>query len=115
MAVRGLFVFGLLGCLFVRVGGAAEIEPPDVYQSTMVIRGELERIREALDKPSDSRAEIDVRNALPREVFFQAMTLWVKADRLCKETRHADMPEISRVEMAPSGRNSASLRHSPLR
>lgn len=71
MAVRGLFVSGLLGCLFVHVGVAAEIEPPDVYQSTMVIRGELERIREALGKPSDSRAEIDVRNAQPREVFFR--------------------------------------------
>ena len=101
MAVRRLLVSGLLGCLFVHVGLAAEIEPPDVYQSTMVIRGELERIREALNKPGDSRAEIGVQKAQPREVFFQAVTLWVKANRLCKETRRAELPEISKVEIAP--------------
>ncbi len=75
LTIRGLLVWALLGSLFVDDGLAAEIEPPDVYQSTMVVRGELERIREALDKPRDSRAEINIRNAQPREVFFQAVTL----------------------------------------
>ena len=102
-AVRRALALSLVGWLFIPGALAAEIEPPDVYQSTMVIRGELERIREALGKPSDSRAEIDVHDAQPREVFFQAVTLWVKANRLCKETRRADMPEISRVEIAPPG------------
>ena len=97
---KRLLIAGLLGCVVVQASVAAEIEPPDVYQSTMVIRGELERIREALDEPPDTRAEIFVRNAQPREVFFQAVTLWVKADRLCKETRRADLPAVSKVDIA---------------
>ena len=101
MTGKRVLICALLGCVVAQIGAAAEIEPPDVYQSTMVIRGELERIREALDEPSDARVEIYVRNAQPREVFFQAVTLWVKANRLCKETRRADMPAVSKVEIAP--------------
>ena len=49
-----------------------------------------------MQKPHDPRPEIAVRNAQPREVFFQAVTLWIKADRLCKELRGARLPETTK-------------------
>ncbi len=80
---------------------AREIQPADVYQNTMVIRAELEEIRKVLGKPRDPRPEIKIRGAAPREVFFQAITLWVKTERLCKEMRRAGIYYATRVEVAP--------------
>ena len=99
--VRGLLASTLLGCLIASTSSASEIQPPDVYQNTLIVRGERERIRLAMQKPHDPRLEIAVRNAQPREVFFQAVTLWIKADRLCKELRGARLPETTKVEVAP--------------
>ena len=80
---------------------AKDIQPPDVYQNSMVIRAELDQIREALGMLRNSRPEITVRGAAPREVFFQAITLWVKAERLCKEFRRAGLNHTTRIEVAP--------------
>ncbi len=80
---------------------AGEIAPPDVYQSVMVIQGELEHLRRASGKARDTRPAITVRDAAPREVFFQAITLWVKADRLCNEHRRGGAHYAIRIEIAP--------------
>jgi hypothetical protein len=72
-----------------------DIEPPDVYVDTLLVRDELELIRLEMGKPKDTRREIGVANAEPREVFFQALTLFHKANRLSFElTRErAELPE----------------------
>jgi hypothetical protein len=72
-----------------------DIEPPDVYVDTLLVRAELELIRLEMGRPKDTRREIGVANAAPREVFFQALTLFHKANRLSFElTRErAELPE----------------------
>ncbi len=80
---------------------AKEILPPDVYQNTLRIRMELERIRQATGKPLELRPEINIRHASPREVFFQAITFWVKSVRLCKEFRRAGFYHATKIEITP--------------
>jgi len=72
-----------------------DIEPPDVYVDTLLVRDEIELIRLEMGRPKDTRREIGVANAAPREVFFQALTLFHKANRLSFElTRErAELPE----------------------
>jgi hypothetical protein len=72
-----------------------DIAPPEVYVDTLLVRDELELIRLEMGKPQDTRREIGVANAEPREVFFQALTLFHKANRLSFElTRErAELPE----------------------
>ena len=72
-----------------------------MFQNTLVIRAELEEIREFMGRPSIWRPEIIVRGAQPREVFFQAITLWVKAIRLCREARGGSGQNLAKIEMAP--------------
>ncbi|MFQ5672852.1 MAG: hypothetical protein ACE5G9_07150 [Nitrospinales bacterium] len=62
-----------------------EIGPPDVFAHVALMREELDLVRRYMGKPRDERPEIKVRNAAPREVFFQALTLFRKADQLCFE------------------------------
>ncbi len=85
----------------VPAASARDIQPPDVFQNTMVIRAELEEIREFMGRPSIWRPEIIVRGAQPREVFFQAITLWVKAIRLCREARGGSGQNLAKIEIAP--------------
>ena len=72
-----------------------DIAPPEVYVDTLLVRDELELIRLEMGKPQDTRREIGVANAEPREVFFQALTLFHKANRLSFElTRErVELPE----------------------
>ena len=100
-AVCRLLVIALTAWSLTPSVQAKQIEPPDVYQNTLIIRGELERIRVALGKPLEQRPDIDVRGAVPREVFFQAITLWVKSERLCREARGAGASSLARIQVAP--------------
>jgi hypothetical protein len=91
----------LIVSIAAQTAGAKEILPPDVYQNTLRIRMELERIRKATGKPRELRPEINIRHALPREVFFQAITFWVKSVRLCKEFRRAGHYYPTKIEITP--------------
>ena len=83
----------------VPAASAKDIQPPDVFQNTLVIRAELEEIREFMGRPSIWRPEIIVRGAQPREVFFQAITLWVKAIRLCHEARGGSGQNLAKIKL----------------
>lgn len=74
---------------------APPIGPPDVYIRTLLVQDELELIRLEMGKPKDTRRELQVTEAEPREVFFQALTLFHKANRLSFDlTRErAELPE----------------------
>ncbi|CAK9015242.1 Uncharacterized protein SCF082_LOCUS12669, partial [Durusdinium trenchii] len=61
------------------------IEPPDVFRRVSVVHGELERIRFVMGRPENRQAPLRVRGAAPREVYFQALTLFRKSNRLCFE------------------------------
>jgi hypothetical protein len=61
------------------------IEPPDCYARARQLADEIELIRKELGRPTDPRPPISVRGASPREVWFQALAVFRKADRLCHE------------------------------
>ena len=61
------------------------IVPADVLARIQLFRGELEAIRFEMGKPKDRRSTRLATDALPHEVYFQAITLFIKADRLALE------------------------------
>ncbi|MEE8104660.1 MAG: hypothetical protein V3T86_03900 [Planctomycetota bacterium] len=83
---------------------ARPIDPPDVYALTMFVRKELELIRLEMGKPAGRPSALKVKNAAPREVLFQALTLFRKTKRLCFEQlrEHIEMPEVHRGKIRPA-------------
>jgi len=67
----------------VLAGESTVIGPPDVFIHVELVRSELELIRAEMGKPMPTGGAFEVEDAQPREVFFQARTLFKKADRLC--------------------------------
>ncbi len=64
---------------------AQEAAPPDVYARVMLLRGHVEQIRVEMGKPAVAESPIEISGAAPREVYFQAQTLFEKANRLSFE------------------------------
>ena len=85
-------------------GAAQSIEPPDVFVLTLLVRNELELIRLEMGKPACHQSALKVKNAAPREVLFQALTLFRKTDRLCFEQLrdNVEMPEVPRGKIRPA-------------
>lgn len=71
------------------------VEPPDVLVRVQTVAGELELIRFVMGRPENQQPDMGVEGAAPREVYFQALTMFRKAERLCFElTReHTEPPE----------------------
>lgn len=65
--------------------GAVNIEPPDVYAEVDLTRRELEELRWYMGRPKNMLPDMKVEAAAPREVYFQAITLLGKTDRLAFE------------------------------
>jgi len=61
------------------------IEPPDCYARARQLAAEVELIRHEMGRPAEPRAAVTVAGASPREVYFQALAVFRKADRLCQE------------------------------
>lgn len=61
------------------------ITPPDCHARALVLAGEVELIRLEMGRPADPRPPLAVSGASPREVWFQALAVFRKADRLCHE------------------------------
>lgn len=61
------------------------VEPKHCYARMERVHAELDLIREEMGRPADHRAEPAVANAAPREVYFEALAMFRKADRLCFE------------------------------
>lgn len=72
----------------------AAISPPDVYEHVRLLRTEIEYVRKYIGRPREARAEIAVSDAEPREVFFQALTLFRKANRLSFELTRTRAEEL---------------------
>lgn len=80
------------------------VEPPEVFARVQLVRSRLEQIRYVMGRPENSQPELPVRNAAPREVYFLALTMFRKAERLCFEhTReHVAEPKLPRGPIRPS-------------
>lgn len=76
-----------------------EITPGDVLARVGLLRDELELIRFETGKPKISRPDFPVSNAAPREVYFQARTLFDKVDRLGQDLAATESTEL---EMLPA-------------
>ncbi|MBC8354440.1 MAG: hypothetical protein H8E66_20790 [Planctomycetes bacterium] len=71
----------------------AEITPPHVLVHVATVRTELKELRFLMGRPESQQPEMNVTGAAPREVYFQALTMFQKADRLCFEhTRERAAP-----------------------
>ncbi|HBP90532.1 MAG: hypothetical protein KC594_18315 [Nitrospira sp.] len=68
-----------------RVVSPETILPADVLARVQWFRDELEAIRFEMGVPKDRRITRMATNAFPHEVYFQAATLFIKADRLALE------------------------------
>lgn len=60
-----------------------KVEPADVFRKVGVVREELKSITFVMGRPKNRQPSIKVKGAQPREVYFQARTLFRKAERLC--------------------------------
>jgi hypothetical protein len=80
------------------------IEAADVLVDVETVRQELGAIRFVIGRPTNQQPEIAVHGAAPPEVYFQALTLYRKAERLCFEhTRtHGTMPVLPSGDIRPS-------------
>ncbi len=66
-------------------GSAPQIAPPDVHARVMLLQQELELIRYEMGKPRRLEGGARITGVAPREVYFQALTLFRKANRLSFE------------------------------
>lgn len=62
-----------------------DILPADVLARVKLVQDELELIRYELGKPKNIQPELNVTDAAPREVYYQALTMFQKANRLAFE------------------------------
>jgi hypothetical protein len=61
------------------------VEPKHVYARMALVHAEIELVRQEMGRAADRRTEPTIANAAPREVYFEALALFRKADRLCFE------------------------------
>lgn len=79
------------------------ITPSHAYQQATIVRQEIDLIRAEMGKPKVAAPPIRVEKAAPREVYFQALTLFRKADRMAFEhTRErSEEPALPTGEIRP--------------
>ncbi len=82
---------------------AHEILPSDVFVQVSKVRAELELLRIHMGKPKANQSALIVRNAAPREVFYQAMTLFNKSDQFSFDQVRArgDRPDTPENSIRP--------------
>ena len=81
-----------------------QIDTAGIFVHVALIQAELELIRFEMGKPKIKKAEIAVKDAAPRELFFQALTLFRKANRLSFEQlrQRVTVPVIPEKKIEPS-------------
>lgn len=97
----------ILSCCFAQGAAAQEapdVTPADVYALVAQVRAELEQTRFVMGRPENLQAEINVQGAAPREVYYQALSMFRKAERLCfEQTReHVEEPGLPKGELRPA-------------
>lgn len=95
-----LTLTGLLAAL----DSHAQKTPSDVYQLMLSVEAEVELIRLEMGIVSKIKPDFAVSDAQPREVYFQALTLFDKANRLMfEQIREREVESIrQRTNLTPS-------------
>ncbi len=73
---------------------ARENSSAEIYNLVAQVRAELTLLREEMGKPEDSQQIISVQNAASREVYYQAITLFEKANQLSFEQVRERSPSL---------------------
>ena len=82
---------------------AAETVPGDVFARVEILSTDLDRLRRHVGAPLISRLDVTIRDATPNDVYYQALTLFAKSDRLSFELRrHQDSPPPPLAEKRPA-------------
>lgn len=107
----GSLVLLLVGIPLSAMGGQPldGIAPPDVFARVTLVRAELETIRYVMGRPKNPQSEIPVSEASPREVYFQALTLFRKADQLCFEHTRERAEEPPPPDRVPTSADVSQL------
>ncbi len=63
--------------------GKPEIRPGDVFARLELLAAEVELVRRDIGAPKESRPAVVVKGAMPRDNYFQALSLNRKAQRFC--------------------------------
>ena len=63
----------------------AEAENAPLATEISVFNRDLERLRRFMGAPRAGELDIGIRDAIPRDLYFQALTLWEQTDRLSFE------------------------------
>ena len=61
------------------------ITPAHCFARAQRLLGEVELVRDELGRTKDTRAVPEITGAAPREVYFEAIAAWHKADRVAGE------------------------------
>lgn len=98
-----LFVTLILGAVVSVPVSAQAIDPPAVYSHVALVRAEIELIRAEMGRPAASGTLFETRDAQPREVYFQALALFKRSDRLCFDICQVSeaAPRIPNESIAP--------------
>jgi len=99
MSVTRLILFVSFIQIFVSTSVLAETTPTDVYHMVQQLEADINLVRLEMGVPEISKVDIAVANAQPREVYFQAITLLEKSNRLLFE----HIRERTDIPIAPSG------------
>jgi hypothetical protein len=62
-----------------------DVKPPQCHARAVRALGEITLVRDAMGRSADERPVPEISGAVPREVYFEALALWRKADRLAGE------------------------------
>lgn len=81
----------------------AQTTPTNVYQRASLVAAEINLIRLEMGVADTSKPDIAISNAQPREVYFQALTLFEKSNRLLFEQlrEREDQPTRTSTDMTP--------------
>ena len=87
------------------LAGAQSVENPDVYAMASQVADEIEIIREVMGRPFDDSPRLPATGVSQFEVYFQAQTLFRKANQLAQEYAGAarvPAPPVPEGELQPA-------------
>src|SRR5687768_16484880 len=62
-----------------------DVKPPHCHARALRALGEIGIVRDTMGRSAVERPIPEITGAVPREVYFEALALWRKADRLADE------------------------------
>jgi len=103
MKMRQICCLSLFSWLLIASTAIAKTSPDDVYQRVLSVAAEIDLIRLEMGVSNSIQPDIAITNAQPREVYFQALTLFKKANRLMFEhlREKADLPALHSETLQP--------------